>query len=158
MKEKTCCFTGHRFIPYAYEMQVKTKLCDEIEALIKKGFEWFVCGGALGFDTLAATASLAMKKKYSHIKLKLMIPCKDQDSKWSAEQKMVYRYIMENADSVEVLNEKYVTGCMHERNRKMVDESSVCIAYLTKTTGGTAYTVNYALGRGVNVINIAEEL
>ena len=33
---------------------------------------------------------------------------------------------------------------MHKRNRMLVDMSSICICYLTKDTGGTAYTVKYA--------------
>ena len=35
-------------------------------------------------------------------------------------------------------------GCMHARNRYMIDNSSLCIAYMTRQSGGTAYTVKYA--------------
>jgi hypothetical protein len=45
---------------------------------------------------------------------------------------------------------------MQKRNRHLVDNSSVCICYLTKPTGGTAYTVNYARRSGLQVINMAE--
>lgn len=45
---------------------------------------------------------------------------------------------------------------MFKRNRHLVDNSSICIAYLTEETGGTAYTVKYANQKGVRVINIAE--
>lgn len=47
-------------------------------------------------------------------------------------------------------------GCMHKRNRHLVDNSSACISYLTENKGGTFYTVNYAKSKGVEVINIAE--
>ena len=43
-----------------------------------------------------------------------------------------------------------------KRNRHLVDGSSVCIAYLTQEKGGTAYTVNYAKQKEVQVINLAE--
>lgn len=50
----------------------------------------------------------------------------------------------------------YFKGCMHKRNRHLVDNSGYCICYLTRTQGGTAYTVDYALERGLPVINIAD--
>lgn len=49
-------------------------------------------------------------------------------------------------------------GCMHRRNRHLVDNSGVCVCYLTRNSGGTAYTVNYAKKQGVNVFNIAENI
>jgi hypothetical protein len=45
---------------------------------------------------------------------------------------------------------------MHKRNRHLVDNSSACIAYLTESKGGTAYTVDYAEKHGLTVFNIAE--
>ena len=45
---------------------------------------------------------------------------------------------------------------MQKRDRYLVDDSSVCLAYLTRATGGTAYTVNYARRRGLRIVNIAE--
>ena len=54
--------------------------------------------------------------------------------------------------------QEYTNGCMFKRNRHPVDCSSVCISYLTKDTGGTAYTVKYATQNKVHVINIADLL
>ena len=47
---------------------------------------------------------------------------------------------------------------MHKRNRHLVDNSSICICYLTENSGGTFYTVNYAKKQGLTVINLAEQL
>ncbi len=47
-------------------------------------------------------------------------------------------------------------GCMHARNRYMIDNSSLCIAYMTRQSGGTAYTVKYAQENGKKICNIAE--
>lgn len=52
-------------------------------------------------------------------------------------------------------SQEYTQGCMHKRNRHLVDNSSVCICYLTKESGGTAYIVKYAKERGLEVINVA---
>ena len=58
------------------------------------------------------------------------------------------------ADKVIYVSETYYNGCMLVRNRRLVDNSSVCVAYLTHAGGGTAYTVRYAEKSGVPVISI----
>ncbi len=65
---------------------------------------------------------------------------------------------MEQANKVVYISQKYTPDCMLRRNRHLVDYSSVCICYLNKTTGGTAYTVKYAQKCGLQIINIAEGL
>ena len=70
----------------------------------------------------------------------------------------VSRYgIISCASSVEYVTDTYTSWCMHERNRRLVNESQVCIAYMTESRGGTAFTFNYALQKGLEVINVAEE-
>ena len=59
------------------------------------------------------------------------------------------------ADKVVFTSEQYYNGCMQKRNRHMVDSSSLCICYLTKNTGGTAYTVNYAERHGLKTVNVS---
>ena len=51
--------------------------------------------------------------------------------------------------------EKYLAD--PKRNRHLVDHSGVCVAYLTESRGGTAYTVDYARKNGVPVINLGEK-
>ena len=68
----------------------------------------------------------------------------------------IYEEIKRQADKVVYTSEEYTKGCMHKRNRYLVDNSSVCIAYLTEAKGGTAYTVDYALKHNLTVYNVAE--
>ena len=53
------------------------------------------------------------------------------------------------------VSRQYTRGCMHERNRHLVDNSSVCVCYLNRESGGTAYTVDYAKKQGLEIINLA---
>jgi len=141
--EQSCCFTGHRQIPKEEIPKLKKSLEKEIKRLIKKGYKYFICGGALGFDTLAALTIIELRKKYKNIMLMLVIPCRDQASKWREEDISLYNDIISKADSVKTLSKVYYPGIMQIRNTYMVDNSSVCIAYLRKATGGTASTVKY---------------
>ena len=155
MKRKTACFTGHREISPAHRLIINLRLSETIENLIEEGYSRFVAGGALGFDTLAAMTVLAMKKRYPYIRLALILPCREQADRWSEHNQRIYAAIMARADEVIYTADRYVSGCMQIRNRRLVDESSVCIAYLNKSAGGTAYTVRYAEQQGLAVINLA---
>jgi len=154
MDKRTCMFTGHRFIPENDRERLWHGLKKEISCLYKEGVRDFITGGALGFDTLSALTVLALKEIRPNTKLHLFLPCHDQDKRWSAHDREIFRHILERADSVTYVFDTYVTGCMHARNRKMVDNADVCIAYLTRTSGGTAYTVDYAHSRGLKVIRL----
>ena len=156
MKEKTVCFTGHRTIPMLKKWKIEKKLKDTLETLIEEGYCFFGAGGALGFDTIAAQIVLNLKKRHPEIKLILVLPCKNQTRGWDEKDISAYESIIEQADKVVYTQEHYDRGCMFKRNRHLVDNSSVCVAYLTEEKGGTAYTVNYANQKGVKVINIAE--
>lgn len=155
MKNQTCCFTGHRKIPLDQLESVTQRLRDAVIASIKDGYLYFGAGGALGFDTLAAQTVLNLKKDYPQIKLILVLPCKTQARGWKQEDIEEYNRILKAADKVVYTSQDYYSGCMHKRNRHLVDNSSLCICYLNSNTGGTAYTVDYAKSVGCRVSNIA---
>ncbi len=156
LKIHTACFSGHRKIPPERLSTVTRRLRTTIVELIENGYLYFGAGGALGFDTLAAQVVLDLKSKHPQIKLILVLPCLSQSNRWSKHDQVVYEDIKAKADKVVYTSREYTRGCMHNRNRHLVDNSSACICYLTEATGGTAYTVEYAKRKALRVINIAE--
>lgn len=152
------CFTGHRTIDYGLSVMIPQTLKRQLEELIAMGAERFRTGGAMGFDTIAALCVLELKEKYPSISLELKLPCREQSKYWDSQSVTVYDYILKRADSVEYVSDRFTPTCMHERNRRLVDGSDVCVAFLTKSQGGTAYTFGYALERGLEVINIFDLL
>ena len=140
LRAQTVCFTGHRRIPENELPIIKERLRENAVGLIERGYRFFGAGGALGFDTLAAQTVLELRAVYPQIRLILVLPCKGQTAKWSAHDVRVYDEILRQADKVVYLNECYTDGCMHERNRYLVDNSAVCVCYLRRDFGGTAYT------------------
>ena len=150
--EKSCCFTGHRIISRDNRDFVIKKTYEICENLIKDGYTDFIAGGALGFDTVAAKCILDLREKYKEIRLTLALPCKEQCKGWKRADVEIYESILELADEVIYISEEYTPECMKKRNRFMVDESNVCIAYLTRMSGGTAYTVTYAVETGKKII------
>jgi len=149
-KAITCFFTGHRDIPEYRYNDIYNQTVSLIQKLYREGVKVFVCGGAVGFDTLAAKAVLELRELLD-IKLHLVLPCKNQSDYFSPSQKSDYEYVLQSCDSSETLYEHYVRGCMHARNRKMVEMSSACIAFCQKSTGGAAYTVKQAISNNIPI-------
>ena len=155
-KENTCCFSGHRDITASESPDIAYQLELKVFDLISQGFTSLYDGGAIGFDVLAAKTVIKAKKLFPHVKLNLILPCKDHDKKWKEPDRNEYKEILSKADYIEYVSERYTRDCMFRLNRRLVDSSSVCLCYLNKNKGWTAYTVVYAKNQGVRIINIAE--
>ena len=152
LREQTCCFTGHRDIPAGVLPQLSAELEETVLRLISEGVRFFGAGGALGFDTLAEETVLRLRAQYSQIRLILVLPCRDQTLGWKSKDIARYERLLAQADKVVYTGESYTPGCMHHRNRHLVDNSSICVAYCTRNTGGSAYTVDYAERHGLRII------
>lgn len=159
-RTRTCFFTGHRKLPIDKREKIMQGIKQNIEKLIiSYDVRNFISGGALGFDTMAAEAVTELKKTYPHIKLYVYIPCQNQDSLWSRDNKKKYADILSEADEVVyVSNEPYSKDCMHKRNLKMIEDSFFCVAFCINSRSGTGFTVRNAKESGKYVFNIADEL
>lgn len=155
MRSETCCFTGHREIPPGERAGITDRLERVIVSLYQQGIRAYEAGGALGYDTLAAKTVIRLRGKCPDMKLILVLPCLTQTRGWGPEDVAEYERIKSQADQVIYTGQQYTRGCMHKRNRYLVDHSGVCVCYLTKDSGGTAYTVRYAEKHGLEIINIA---
>ena len=153
-RETTCCFTGHRTL-YKPENEISAELDKLLYKMYERGFRRFCCGGAVGFDTLAEKAVLRLREKHDDVTLSLILPCREQTKKWKAADVAVYEEILTLADEIIYTSEHFTPFCMHVRNRRLVDESSVCIAYLVTDSGGTASTVKYAEQQKIEIIKLA---
>lgn len=90
MREKTCCFTGHRHIPPKEVDGIRERLEAVIKMLYKRGVVYYGAGGALGFDTLAAEAVLRLRDNgFPNLRLILVLPCLDQTKGWNAVDEQV---------------------------------------------------------------------
>ena len=145
----TCCFTGHRVLKNDYDLYRLEEVLNEV---ISKGYVTFLVGMAKGFDMKCFETLLSLNNK--NIEIIACVPCKNQDQGYSKEDKIRYQNLLKKASKVIYLGEEYVNGCMQIRNRFMVDNSSLLIAYMYAERGGTLYTVNYAKKKEKDIIFI----
>ena len=148
------CFTGHRQISREDAIRLPALLEDVVTELVERGATVFRAGGAIGFDTVAALKVLELKERYPHIRLELILPCRNQTEFWGGTAARTYHYILKRADEHTFLFDAYFDGCMLERDRKLVEGSDVCVAFCKRSSGGTAYTFTQALRAGLEVINL----
>lgn len=158
IKQQAVCFTGHRIIKSSHVQRLPGVVINAIVKLHERGYTQFLAGGALGFDALAAQCVIKAKERFPDIKLILFLPCQDQTKKWNQSDILVYEKIKAQADKVIYTSEQYTRDCMFVRNRALVDNSSYCVSYQYKQSGGTSYTVKYAQSKGMTVYNTADRL
>ena len=150
VKEKTCSFTGHRILKKDFDHEEVEKV---VLSLIEKGYDTFLIGMALGFDTECFKILLKLRKN-ADIRLIACVPCNMQSKFFNKKQREEYDRLIKKADLIINVSEDYYEGCMMVRNCFMVDNSSVLIAYLNYNRGGTYSTVKYAAENGREIIRI----
>lgn len=156
MKEKTCCFTGHRDVPTRDKQAIIKNIERKVRELIGAGYLYFGVGGAIGFDTIAAQTLIRLRQKeFPQIKVILVYPFDGFTALWSTDQKRAYHDLFPCYDKVVKVAEKPSKSAFLTRNRHLINGSSCCICYLTKDSGGTAYTVSYAKQHGLHIHNVA---
>lgn len=154
-------FTGYRpeKLPFFGEddplcIDLKERIFRKAEELAGDGADEFYSGMALGVDMWSAEAVLRLKEKRPNIKLIAVIPCPEQDKKWSAADKRRYRNILEQANQRLMISPEYSASCMHKRDRALVDLCDILVAVYDGKAGGTKYTVDYAKSRGRDMVLI----
>ena len=161
----SCCFTGHRpaKLPWGADesdprcLRLKARLREVLARVADEGYSHFLCGMAEGCDLYCAEAVLELKASRPEITLEAAIPCPTQADGWSAAQRERYRRLLERCDDETLVQQGYSRDCYQRRNRYMVDHSSLLIALHDGLPGGTRYTIEYALRRGLDVIDIPIE-
>lgn len=160
---KTLCVTGHRpeGLPWKKNdslIECKNFLVSLKEYLrfaIKEGYTHFIAGGALGVDTYFALTVIELKEAGENITLEIAVPCKTQSNSWSEANKQIYNYILNKADTVNYLAEKYYVFCMQRRNDYMVENSDcVLCCFNGIKKGGTYNTIKLAQSKGKKLLHI----
>lgn len=148
-KARTCAVTGHRVLPKNVDVERLNLIFNK---LIEGGFDTFLIGMAIGFDTLCFQTLEKIKKEKKDIKIIACIPCENQFDRFTDLQKKEWERMVLSSDGKVVLSKNYNSRCMQKRNQFMVDNCSVLVAYLRRDYGGTKKTVEYAKNNDVCVI------
>lgn len=162
-RQESCCFTGHRpaKLPWRYDENdprctaLKQRIRDAVELAYEQGYRHFICGMAQGCDFYFCESVLALRVQHPEVTVEAAIPCPTQADSWPEVQRARYRNLVAACDFETMVSAQYTPSCMQRRDRYMVDHSSLLIAAFDGSSGGTRYTVEYAMRRGLSVLDLA---
>ena len=156
LRSVTACFTGHRPERLPADLSyLRMALDAAMEGAIRMGYVHYISGMSRGFDLLAADAVVRARAKHPEIRLECALPCIDQTRLWKKDAELAeYQRLLDAADTVSCLQKEYTAGCMHERNKYMVEHAAAVIAWYDGGPGGTADTVRLAQKAGLRVLNL----
>lgn len=168
---RSVAFTGYRpeKLPFGYDFEseaakkLKRSLYFEYEKLFRRDFKFFLTGGAMGSDLMAADVILELKKEYKRYSggalCLLCLPCHEHCRNWCKEElEHLEKLLSDDVVAFYVSDKPYYNGCMQVRNQYMVDTSAVLLSVYDGKPGGTRNTLEYAqrLKRKIITINPEE--
>ena len=162
-RQESCCFTGHRpaKLPWRYDesdprcLALKKRIMDAVESAYEEGYRHFLCGMAMGCDLYFCECVLELRSRHGDVTVEAAIPCPTQADSWPPAQRARYLHLVGQCDFETVVSSEYSSSCMQRRDRYMVDHTALLIAAFDGTAGGTRYTVEYAMRRGLDIVDVA---
>lgn len=155
--------TGHRpdaFLVSHYTIDTVKSITESIVVAHKREHQdlTFLLGGTIGIDQWVGEACIKHE-----VKFKLFLPFQPviQAKYWTDEQKAELDRQCKHAKGLYVIDPvgPYNVWTNMERNKKMVDESDLVIAFwVGKRRGGTYNAIQYALRKEKTVLNALNEL
>lgn len=147
MKEKICCFAGHRNDWHC--LGIEEKLLKTIEDLILKGYSVFYDGGYGAFDIKCANIVLELRDKYPHIKLFRILTYYHHNKE---KYELPYCY---NGSIFPDIEEIYPKQKISKRNEWIVDNSDILVCHIEFNFKSGAYNmVKYAKKKNKTIIYV----
>lgn len=135
---------------------IKQLLEEQVRQLISDGYDYFITGMALGYDTWLADCVIKLKQEFPHVKLEAAIPCINQEKVWvNLYDQIRYHDILACCDEITYVSKNsYSPYLMIKRNEYMIDHCDIVLACYDGTDGGTRRAYAYALKNKKPIINI----
>ena len=125
---------------------IKDRLTRELRSLSEQGTHTFYLGGYGDFDLLAAKVLHKLKPEYPELESILILPYPDRQVDVSLYDGTIY-------PPLENVPKRYAIS---HRNRWMVDQADMVIAYVDHDWGGAAKSLAMAQKKKLPIINLAE--
>lgn len=144
-QDLVCAFFGHRDAP-----PIQRELYECIENLIKtRSARIFYVGNNGAFDRVVQYVLQDLSKKYAiqfYVVLAYMPQTHKQFDDFDSEHTLY-------PDGLETVPKKFA---IFHRNRWMVQQADIVVAYVTRSFGGAAQFLAYARNQKKEVINLGE--
>ena len=137
-------FCGHREVQEPEKVQ--KWLYETVSGLILEGADVFYLGGYGEFDRMALSVVNKTKEAHPDVRAILVLPYLDRSMDLDAYDGSIY-------PPLEKVPRRYAIS---RRNRWMVDQADVVVAYVIHEWGGAATTLRYAEAKKKTIIRFPE--
>ena len=121
-----------------------------VQLIEEKEVEWILISGQTGVELWAGEVALDLRELYPNLKLAILTPFLDQESKWKEPTQDFYNMILAEADFVEsITNRPYENpGQLKAKNEFLVRKShAMLVLYDEETSGSPDYYLKEAKNR-----------
>ncbi len=150
-------FIGHREV---LDLKMRVKLLDEVKRQIEGGCKFFTMGTHGEFDEMALSVCRELRNIYKDIKIEVVITSFKKlekqllyDDEFGKEYETPYSDVSTVMYEIE---EEYFKRQIVVSNRMMIDTCDKLICYVNekRTRSGARNALNYAMKKGLEVINL----
>lgn len=140
---------------------LKSILKDAISQKIEDGLEWVLVGGQSGIEQMTAEVVCSMKKEFPELKVAMMLPYNEFETRWKPERKVAFSLLKDQVDFCATVSDKEYTSPQQLRNWQnfMLEHTEMAmIVYDPEYEGKPKYDIlaakKYANEHEYNIINI----
>ncbi len=146
-----CCFAGHRTAPQ--ELLKDILIAVEKLVLLSERIE-FYSGGMGEFDKLCERAVREIKRKYAEKEICLYLILPSYQYVYKNEEKQYLSELFDDIFVCDASDGSYYKSMIAKRNRWMIEQSDVMIAYVLHESGGAYSSLQYARKQNLEIIRI----
>ncbi|MBD7963969.1 DUF1273 domain-containing protein [Fictibacillus norfolkensis] len=126
---------------------IKKAIAQKLVSLLDEGLEWVIISGQPGVEMWAAEVVFELQTEFSDLKLAVLTPFLEQESRWKENVQEKYHEILAGADFVDSVSRKpYESpGQLRVKNQFLVQKSdAVLLLYDEEKDGSPKYYLDAA--------------
>lgn len=153
-RENTAFITGPAQLEAGQMAPALTRLRYIVEELYRKGICFYLVGGELGFDMLAAEHLIRFRDNPPRRKIMIysVLPCRGWNASWPDCLQQRQERILKLSDRVICVSKQF-TEDRARRNEILINSSAHCISLCNKRNERVAETLKEAMECGVVIHN-----
>jgi uncharacterized phage-like protein YoqJ len=104
---------------------IKKAIEKSLLGFVEEGLEWVIISGQMGVELWAAEVVFDLQMEYSDLKLAILTPFLNQESKWNEINKEYYEFILSQADFVDSITKREYESPVQfrQKNQFLVSKS-----------------------------------
>ena len=104
---------------------IKKAIEKSLVGFVEEGLEWVIISGQMGVELWAAEVVFELQMEYSNLKLAILTPFLNQESKWNETNKEYYEFILSQADFVDSITKREYESPVQfrQKNEFLVNKS-----------------------------------